>query len=250
MNNQNLYITQNQNDYNLVSSKKETARLLDFFIDKNFKDSENKKNDFLSNLQIYNEAYNHLYNTAIAEYILKIDDDTIINTIQDNLDSFENFIPVAREKNEISNDFSKYWNKFKDHTELSILQRKHYKISKEEIVKIASDTAKEENKDITGQLIGLLAIFTALSFVIFGSISAFDSITKVLETLDISKIVLIGSLWATGMVLLLYIFLVFILLVTKPNNDKTNPIPKSINTIFAITIAICIALTIVFAILF
>lgn len=111
-------------------------------------------------------------------------------------------------------------------------------VEKQNFQKQLSNTEKE----MSTQFIGLVAIFTALSFIIFGGLSSLDNIFDGLYNMPLLKLILIFCLWSFGIMNLLYMFMHFILLIIERNkqsisfgetnidNKKTY---KPINDIFA-----------------
>ena len=53
---------------------------------------------------------------------------------------------------------------------------------------------------MTTQLVSLVAIFTALSFVIFGSINILDNLLNNIKLLPLLKLIFIGNLWMLCMI--------------------------------------------------
>ncbi|WP_147613845.1 hypothetical protein [Treponema pectinovorum] len=100
--------------------------------------------------------------------------------------------------------------KLYDHCNLANVQRYAYKQTKEDISQITSKSFDERfhsyEKDITGQLIGLVSIFTALSFLIFGGISILDNLLTNVRNLPVLKILFIADLWLLCMVNLFILF--------------------------------------------
>ena len=51
------------------------------------------------------------------------------------------------------------------------------------------------SKEMNVQLISLVAIFTALSFLVFGGISSLDNIFDGAKNIPILKLIVVGSIW-------------------------------------------------------
>ncbi len=121
--------------------------------------------------------------------------------------------------------------KLYDHCNLAIIQRTAYKESSASIRASVDESfndkyAKEYDehikpkidsfeKDITTQLITLVSIFTALSFVIFGGISVLDNLLQNVRALPVIKTLLIGDLWFICMANLFILFTKFICIIIK-----------------------------------
>lgn len=113
-----------------------------------------------------------------------------------------------------------------DHCNLAIIQREAYNTTgqsiRDEVKKSFNEQYQieyDENikpkfdsfqKDITGQLISLVSIFTALSFLVFGSISILDNLLINVQTSPIIKVIFVGIIWLLCMFNIFYLFAHFI----------------------------------------
>lgn len=123
--------------------------------------------------------------------------------------------------------------KLYDHINLAIKQSNKFrnittkfdeKIKQEEQIienktKQAIETVNETKKKLMGELISLIGIFTALSFVLFGGISSIGSLTNSIEAVlnnnyDISIIYRPIIIWGIVMFNVLYLFMYFIFKLT------------------------------------
>ena len=113
--------------------------------------------------------------------------------------------------------------KLYDHCNLANTQRSVYNQTKQDISHLTDDTIKQKvgeyEKDITTQLISLVSIFTALSFVIFGGISVLDNLLQNIRELVIIKTILIADLWLICMSNLFILFTKFICFLTGKGKD-------------------------------
>ena len=127
--------------------------------------------------------------------------------------------------------------RFQDHLSLAVRQYRMFSaretdmdIRIEQKAKdIANEKFREVTKDITGQLIGLVAIFTALSFVVFGGISSLDSILSSLgETNLLMPTLMVATAWAFCMGNLMFFFMYFVLKITgnEVNVKAKNHVQK------------------------
>lgn len=109
--------------------------------------------------------------------------------------------------------------KLYDHCNLANTQRSVYNQTKQDISHLTDDAIKQKvgeyEKDITTQLISLVSIFTALSFVIFGGISVLDNLLQNVRVLPVIKTLLVGDLWLICMANLFILFTKFICIMTK-----------------------------------
>ena len=77
------------------------------------------------------------------------------------------------------------------------------------------------NKDIISQLVGLVALFTAMSFLVFGGIASLDSIFESVKRFvnlesSVLPVLLVAVAWAFCMMNLLFAFMYFVLRLVKP----------------------------------
>ena len=59
---------------------------------------------------------------------------------------------------------------------------------------------EENNRNVTTNLISLVGIFTALSFVVFGGITSFQSIFSNIRGIPLTKVMILGCIWAIAIV--------------------------------------------------
>lgn len=114
--------------------------------------------------------------------------------------------------------------KFKDHVNLAIQQKRLVNKTQKEMLKevegIVSPRINEMTKEMTSQLVGMISIFTALSFVVFGGISSMDSLMKALQEStknqeSILPTIIVAIAWAFCMLNLLFAFMYFVIRITK-----------------------------------
>ncbi|MDO5861133.1 hypothetical protein, partial [Methanobrevibacter sp.] len=98
----------------------------------------------------------------------------------------------------------KYLLKFWDHVNLA--QRQYEQIAKEEeyFNALAKKSVEEATKPIAAELnrelISLVGIFTALSFLVFGGVSSLDNIFSGVNDIPLLKLLIVGSVWGICMV--------------------------------------------------
>ena len=61
--------------------------------------------------------------------------------------------------------------------------------------------------EMSGQLLTMVGIFTALAFLIFGSISSLESIFAGMSETPVLKLMLAGCIWSLGLLNLIFVFL-------------------------------------------
>ena len=122
-----------------------------------------------------------------------------------------------------------------DHVNLARKQYNAFKNTDEEYEKIVdkklSIVENKLAKDLTAQLISLIGIFTALSFLLFGGISSLDNIFSGLTDMPIIKLMIIGSIWCLAMMNMIFVFMFFIakltnLSISASSNINDNLIKK------------------------
>lgn len=74
---------------------------------------------------------------------------------------------------------------------------------------------RDTQKEIYAQLISLIGIFTAMAFLVFGSISALDNIFINIQTVSMYKIVIIGCIWGLCVLNLIFVFIYYVSKMTK-----------------------------------
>lgn len=184
--------------------------------------------DFISWITDFNNfACNHkrfMYTFLSSDILQEQNDDTVSLIIQ-NLTTITNKV---NEKKDLNADYKledadkekqvinlpteqyRLIMKLYDHCNLANVQRCAYKQSSEDIQKLTDESFDKKfhdyEKDLTTQLIGLISIFTALSFVIFGGISILDNLLQNVSTLPVFKVLFIGDLWLICMVNLFVLF--------------------------------------------
>jgi len=138
-----------------------------------------------------------------------------------------------RKKDSLTEEQEHLFIKLFDHCNLAIAQRRIYRKTEEDLnqvindakdaltknVKTATEKVNNIEKNLTGQLVGLISIFTALSFVVFGGMTILDSILDNIRTAPISRLICTGILWAICMSLLFMCFMKFILKIIHPERD-------------------------------
>lgn len=152
---------------------------------------------------------------------------TIVERIQRN-SSTEDDYPILDSELEnsivtISQNKYKLLIKLYDHCNLANTQRAVYNQTRQDISRLNDDSIKQKvgeyEKDITTQLISLVSIFTALAFVIFGSISVLDNLLQNIKDLVIIKTILIADLWLICMSTIFILFTRFICFLTGKGKD-------------------------------
>lgn len=179
--------------------------------------------DWILTFDEYIARYDRFFYSTISHFILSEEDDeqvasviqnitVIISKVRKNkeIPDTERINPDSLSNSiiDISEKRYKLLLKFMDHCNLAEVQRNIYHITQTNIENKVDTLFYEEikpqidsyEKNITTQLISLVAIFTALSFVIFGSISILDNLLNNIKVLPLLKIIFIGDLWMLCMI--------------------------------------------------
>ena len=113
--------------------------------------------------------------------------------------------------------------KFYDHVNLANQQQLMFTHNqdglRQQISSELEPKISEATKDMTSQLIGLVSIFTALSFLVFGGISSLDSILSSLSSegnpFPVLPVLIVAVAWAFCLMNLLFGFMYFVLRVAN-----------------------------------
>ena len=205
-----------------------------------------EKFDFTKWMENFNEyavKYPRFLYSRISNYILDEKNDSNIGHLLTNIDEIKEKI-----LNETTQSLDKKYLmilKLYDHCHLANKQREAYKATREAIEKrieeIAKKEIKEYEKNITSQLIGLIAIFTALSFLLVGGISSFGNIFQMLNKASLLRIFILSDVWLLCMFNLFTLFIKAIAIVTDRTFETTNYI-KKINMFLCCILGILLAL--------
>lgn len=206
-------------------------------------------NDWIKDFSKFAKDYKKLLYAKISSKIIACEDNSVIENLTNNISSvIEAIKPKEKGENEeksiilVDKDCYSLFLKFHDHCNLAMTQRDVYLRTEDDFKKIAESTKAEvseslkiatdeinkhteesENKidslekNITGQLISLVSIFTALSFVIFGGISVLGSLLENIKTLPLLNILFVADLW---MLCMINLFVIFVKLIIKLTNAQ------------------------------
>lgn len=138
--------------------------------------------------------------------------------------------------------------KFYDHANLAHQQQVTFSSKKEALREDVKSEVKatleprisEISKEMTSQLVGLVSIFTALSFIVFGGISSLKNmVTSLQGTLkdqqSILPILILAMAWAFCMMNLLFGFMYFVIRIThlqKPVDENATNVVQRYPVVF------------------
>lgn len=205
----------------------------------------------------YETNYSRFFYSDISRQILEEKNDNTISQLLQNISIVISKVVIDKkeqdgrgQKESIDEKAKVSLNKYQmivklyDHCHLANKQREAYKATREEIEKrieeIAKKEIKEYEKNITSQLIGLVAMFTALSFLLFGGISSFGNIFQMLNTASLSKILILSDVWLLCMFNLFTLFIKMIAMITNKKFEITS-------YVITINIALCAILAVLIA---
>lgn len=129
--------------------------------------------------------------------------------------------------------------KFCDHANLAYQQSHLVSSSKDDLKKSVSsdiaDAVTNATKDVSSQLVGLVSLFTALAFILFGGITSLESIFTFLGDMVNSESrwfailppVIVALLWTFCMANILFLFMVFVLRIIDRPLHYGDTVPPS-----------------------
>ena len=219
-----------------------------------------KPEDWISDFGGYLEQYGRLPYTNISNFVFDLcNDSDTFDTLDINLHTVMNYWIRDMQKGEDPDVKDKLWKtllKFSDHISLARFQYTVYLNRKVDInnavdVRIGPKIA-DASKELTSQLVGLVGIFTALSFIVFGGISSlknlFDSLGT--NTSNVFPVLIIAIAWAFCFSNLLLGFMYFILRVIGRLPEKAEnknlvqqyPLVFFVNYFLASALFVCLAI--------
>ena len=174
--------------------------------------------------KIVAEGYRFFY-SEISNFIYSLDEYSSRPSFYNNLNMLVD--KVLRMDEEYENVKMAVIKLF-DHANLASNQYDKLKWTDEEftsmfnmnILSVKADIEKQK-KETTSQLISLVAIFTAMSFLVFGGINSLDNIFSGLLDVSILKLMMTGCIWGICMLNLVFVFVYFIAKVSG-TDIKTN----------------------------
>ncbi len=199
-----------------------------------------KAEDFFARINKYVVNNERLLYTHITNYIFLLSEEQF-GILQSNLDSVIQYMGTMEmngnapenedadaERERTQKTIIKIW----DHVNLA---RKQYILfchkdeDYEKIVDEKMEMAEAKiSKEMNIQLISLVAIFTALSFLVFGGISSLDNIFSGVQDIPIIKLLIIGCIWCFCIMNLIFTFMFFVAKITKLSVRSTDDVNANI----------------------
>lgn len=179
----------------------------------------NEVSDFAEN------TGNRLIYSTISDYVFGLEQrDRLTTNVKQALND-------VYEQESYSQSTQKMVVKIYDHINLAIRQKDMTNKSdsdlRRQIEEIVETKSAAVTKEMTTQLVSLIAIFTALSFIVFGGISSLDSIFQSLQTTmedknTILPTLIVSVVWAFCLMNLLFGFMYFVLRIAKQSPSRAE----------------------------
>ncbi len=134
--------------------------------------------------------------------------------------------------------------KFYDHVNLAYKQQVQLSVNEDELKRqfesFSEPVFTKITKEMTAQLVGLIGLFTALSFLVFGGISSLQGVMDALRTTtqttqSVLPALIIAIAWAFCMMNLLFGFMYFVIRVTtlpKPVDERAKNVVQRYPVVF------------------
>lgn len=195
------------------------------------------------------ERDDRIYYSAISNYVFQMNEERFPDFLS-NMDKVVGYAEknLHRSEEQVDKDTYRTIIKFYDHINLAHQQQVTFSNKKEdlredvknEVHKTLDPKISEITKDMTSQLVGLISIFTALSFIVFGGISSLENMVTSLEgTLDkydsVLPILILAMAWAFCMMNLLFGFMYFVIRITnlqKPVDENAKNVVQRYPVVF------------------
>lgn len=233
--------------FHTASAMQDTIFVLCRLLSKKTSDGKFECDAWIKQLKSYvSMSDGRLMYSSISNYIFGKTEEEL-TTFETNMDSvlhyMESKVMEKQEDEELRKTYKSVL-KFYDHSNLAIQQQKLVSKKRgdleDEVAKIVTPKISEITKEMTAQLVGMIGIFTALSFVVFGGISSLDSIFgAVQDTLNerqsVLPVLILADAWAFCMMNLLFGFMYFVIRITtlkKPAAEKAANIIQRYPVVF------------------
>lgn len=181
----------------------------------------------------YIDDYGRWFYSDISNFLFVAEDETV-GSFLSNLETLQSYaysIAKPGKTGDKGDTLVVMIDKLWDHSNLAQRQKVAFSAKEKDIddrleLKLVPRIDALE-KTLTKEFISLIAIFTALSFVIFGGISSLDNIFEGARSFPILQVLIIGCVWGLCILNLVFIFTFFIsklthlsIASTQKNNAK------------------------------
>lgn len=252
-----------KNNLNLIKDINNIKDLINCITTINLEDIDNNIIEKIE--KISKEHENQIPYSLISEYMYNAEGNYTLDLIQNNISS----IIKSMDKESIE---LKFILKIKEHillcdSQIRLMQRfkkdrevREFELKNEFINNIKSTTEemegnfrntaekleKELETKIITHIIGLIAIFTTLAFLLFGGISFLSDLLKAFESTEELKILFIVSVWGLAFSNIFYLFIYFIFCMIGKDSTKIKNlkcIQNKSNLILGVIAFICFSIT-------
>lgn len=168
-------------------------------------------------IQEYINKYERWLYSTVSNYLFTLKDTSTFMSNLDILNTYVKDLPSEHEQptKNIKSSVIKLW----DHSNLAAAQTIYLHDSEDifsqrvqkNLIPFKAEFAHEMNM----HFISLIAIFTALSFIVFGGISSLDNIFNGAKNFPILILMIIGSIWSLFICNLVFVFMLFVSKFTK-----------------------------------
>ncbi len=165
-----------------------------------------------NNISGYVERYDRFFYSEITNIIFAKLEASKQSNIESNVDALLQYSFEKEDNDENIKRTNKAVFKIYDHINLACKQFSDLKENDQNYTRrfkerIAPEISKVQ-QEMTNQLLTLIGIFTALSFLLFGGISSLDNIfTGIIGGAEIAEVFILGTLWGIALINIMYIFL-------------------------------------------
>lgn len=175
-----------------------------------------------SEVREYENKYTRWFYSDISNYLFSAaaeDNGVFLSNLEKLQDYAYSCCPSGSKEDCPAKQLSTMVDKLWDHANLAQMQIDSLRQGEGEFQnKFESNIAPHITKlteDMNKQLISLVSIFTALSFIIFGGISSLDNIFDGAKSIPIIQLIIIGSIWGLCILNLVFTFSFLVSKLTK-----------------------------------
>lgn len=171
--------------------------------------------------------------SAVSTFLFACDEQ-VLSTFISNLDGLREYaycqvalcLPNEKAKTRQSQKLATAIDKLWDHSNLAQTQNQSLHDSDKTFAarfdKNLIPFKAEFTHEMNMQFISLIAIFTALSFIVFGGISSLDNLFADVGKVPILELMIVGSIWSFCIINLVFVFIYFVAKLTKLNIKTSN----------------------------
>lgn len=185
-------------------------------------------------IENYHTEYGRWSYSDISNYIFsKKDDDLAV--FNNNLSCLQSYAHIKslsasdsriKAAKTITKEIEVVIDKFWDHSNLAQRQKALLVINEVEFKRRFEEQAKPYtdniSKELSKELISLVSIFTALSFIVFGGISSLDNIFAEVGRVPIIELIIVGCIWSFCILNLVFSFVYLVSKLTKQSIRSTD----------------------------